>query len=250
MLMVATSGRWSSENRTDFLNWLIKVKNYPGGKQMAERLQNLRDDFVNQMSEAEQQQYQTLLAEFDAPPAEEVSAPARPQVRQWTLEELEGSLAEVETGRSYQQARQALLAASCLKCHRINNSGAYIGPDLTNVGKRFDSRTILESIIEPSKVIDPKYQHTLYILTNGKIVTGRPAGFDGTSLKLETDPINETIITIKRDEIDESILSKTSPMPPNLINVLTREEILDLLAYLRTGGDATAPAFNPDPTNK
>ena len=32
-------------------------------------------------------------------------------------------------------------------------------------------------------------------------------------------------------------------MPPGLINVLTKDEVLDLIAYLVSGGNDKAPAF-------
>ncbi len=91
--------------------------------------------------------------------------------------------------------------------------------------------------------MDEKYLYTVYILDSGKIVTGRPVGVNKTTITVETDPIKQTTVPVARDEIEESVLSKTSPMPANLINVLTQQEILDLLAYLKAGGDPRASAF-------
>ncbi|MCA9022561.1 MAG: hypothetical protein KDA74_20575 [Planctomycetaceae bacterium] len=91
--------------------------------------------------------------------------------------------------------------------------------------------------------MDEKYLYTVYLLTSGKVVTGRPVGVSKTTITVETDPIKQTTVPVARDEIEESILSKTSPMPASLINVLTKEEILDLLAYLKAGGDPQADAF-------
>ena len=51
------------------------------------------------------------------------------------------------------------------------------------------------------------------------------------------------VIQIKADNIDEILLSKTSMMPLGLLNTLTREEILDLLAYIQSGGDPEHALF-------
>lgn len=234
---------WTKTQQRQFLSWLAHARTFTGGKQLTERLRDIREDFLKTLSDQQREQFSKQIAELDKPLVEEELVPARPVVQEWTLSELEPHLAAVSSKRSFKSARQALLAANCLKCHRIGSTGAQVGPDLTTVGKRFDSRAILESIITPSKVMDEKYLYTVYVLTNGKIVTGRPVGVSKTTITVETDPIRQTTVPVVREEIEESILSKTSPMPANLIDVLTREEILDLLAYLKAGGDPQATAF-------
>jgi len=234
---------WTGEQQRQFLLWLGKARTFTGGKQLTERLRDIREDFLKTVSPQQQQHFSKEIAALDQPLMEEELVPARPVVQDWKLSDLEPHLASVTTKRSFENARQALLAANCLKCHRIGSTGAQVGPDLTNVGKRFDNRAILESIIAPSKVMDPKYLYTVYVLTSGKVVTGRPVGVNKTTITVETDPIRQTTVPVPRAEIEESVLSNTSPMPASLINVLTREEILDLLAYLKAGGDPDAPAF-------
>ncbi|WP_339727436.1 heme-binding protein [uncultured Gimesia sp.] len=234
---------WNKEQQHNFLTWLAHARTFSGGKQLTERLRDIRVDFLEMLTEQQRQQFSKEIAALDKPLVEEEIVPTRPMVQDWKLDDLEPHLAAVTTNRSFKSGRQALLAASCLKCHRIGSTGAQVGPDLTNVGKRFDSRAILESIITPSKVMDEKYLYTVYILDSGKVVTGRPVGVNKTTITVETDPIKQTTVPVARDEIEESILSKTSPMPASLINVLTKEEILDLLAYLKAGGNPQADAF-------
>ena len=234
---------WHTDLQQKFLAWLAHARTFSGGKQLTERIRDIRVDFLDTLTEQQRQQFSKEIAALDKPLVELETVPARPLVQDWKLEDLEPHLSAVKTSRDFKSARQALLAANCLKCHRIGSTGAQIGPDLTNVGKRFDSRAILESIITPSKVMDEKYLYTVYILESGKVVTGRPVGVNKTTITVETDPIKQTTVTVARDEIEESLLSKTSPMPASLINVLTKEEILDLLAYLKAGGDPQADAF-------
>ncbi|MDF1744781.1 MAG: c-type cytochrome [Gimesia sp.] len=234
---------WKKEHQQTFLAWLAQARGFYGGKQLTERLRDIREDFLKLLTEQERKQFSPEIAALKRPLVEEETVPARHTVQEWVLKDLEPHLGALTVNRSYKNGRQALLAANCLKCHRIGSTGAQVGPDLTNVGKRFDGRAILESIIEPSKVMDPKYLYTMYLLTNGKIVTGRPVGVSKTTITVETDPIKQTTVPVNRDEIEESVLSRTSPMPVSLINVLTKEEILDLLAYLKSGGDPLHTVF-------
>lgn len=241
--LTQASPGWTPKTQRQFLAWLGSARHFTGGKQLTERLRDIRVDFLKLLSDKQQSEFSEEIAALDQPLEVEEVVPARPVVKDWQLTDLEPHLPAVTQNRSFKNARQALLAANCLKCHRIGSTGAQIGPDLSNVGKRFDSRAILESIIEPSKVMDPKYLYTVYVLSSGKIVTGRPVGVSKTTITVETDPIRQTTVPVLREEIEEAVLSKTSPMPASLINVLTQEDVLDLLAYLKAGGDPGAAAF-------
>ncbi|MES2571686.1 MAG: hypothetical protein V4710_16740, partial [Verrucomicrobiota bacterium] len=62
-----------------------------------------------------------------------------------------------------------------------------------------------------------------------------------------SDPVKGTRQTIPKEKIASRRISPVSMMPPGLVNVLTKEEILDLLAYLESGGNPAAPAFQSTP---
>ena len=113
--------------------------------------------------------------------------------------------------------------------------GTQIGPDLAGVGKRLDQTALLESILEPSKQIDPKYLNTTYLMDDGSVVSGRTVGVTSAQLVIEVDTITGRTETIQRAEIEASSPSQVSPMPEGLLDVLTAEEIMDLLALLRRG---------------
>jgi len=228
-------GPWTLDERTAFLRWLRRAKTYSGGHLYPTVLQNMEDDFSQSLSDDERTALAPVLADQSAPAHESTDAPARPFVRRWTLADLEPHL--TDTGaRDPEAGRRALAAANCLKCHRLAQSGSPIGPDLTAVGRRFDPRAIAESIIEPSKIVDPKYRTTVWVLSSGLVVTGRAAMVSGKEIKVETNPLGSETVTIARDEIDSSHPAETSPMPSGLLDTLTLDEMLDLLAFLRAGG--------------
>ena len=63
-------------------------------------------------------------------------------------------------------------ALQCLSCHRVAGTGSVLGPDLTDIAKKYTRAQILESILEPSKFIDPKYVTYMVETSDGKVHTG------------------------------------------------------------------------------
>jgi hypothetical protein len=60
---------------------------------------------------------------------------------------------------------------------------------------------------------------------------------------LLTAPIRQTKVDILKADIVSRRPSKVSPMPDGLVNSMTEEEILDLMAYLESGGKKNNLAF-------
>jgi putative heme-binding domain-containing protein len=241
-LLHAESG-WEIDHQRRMLDWLQQARSFRGGKLLPTVLGQMRTDFLNSLGEVERERLSAEIAALETPPDDAPAAAQRPLVRQWTLEDFASDLEQPLVGRSHERGREALAAALCLKCHRLGDEGGAVGPDLTHVGRRFDARALLESILTPSRAIDPKYCDTAYILDDGKVVVGRPVQVDARRLVVETDPLTQAVVTIERSAIEETQPATVSPMPTGLADVLTRDEVLDLLAYLKSSGDPLAPAF-------
>ena len=92
----------------------------------------------------------------------------------------------VESGlkqkRDFDRGRTLFAAAQCFACHRYDNEGGAVGPDLTGVSGRFSTRDLLESIVLPSKVISDQYEAVIIATTDGKVVTGRIMNLHGDSM--------------------------------------------------------------------
>jgi putative heme-binding domain-containing protein len=80
-------------------------------------------------------------------------------------------------------------------------------------------------------------------LKDGSIVGGLIADENNDHYAVLTDPINGTKQIVGRTQVVSKELSPVSMMPPGLLYSLTKDEILDLLAYLESGGNEKAPAF-------
>ncbi|MFP6610831.1 MAG: heme-binding protein [Pirellulales bacterium] len=238
-----TKHGWTSVTRRQLLLWLITARQFRG-RSLSDIMGHIRRNILETMTAEEQEEFKQEIAILTRPLKKPDSVPPLPIVHRWTMADLLPGLAQADQ-RSQNSGRRAVAAAQCLQCHRIGDEGGLVGPDLTNAAKRFDTRGLLESIIEPSKVVDPKYRHTVYELANGQIVSGRPVGVSARKIVIETDPLTGTKTAVPRDKIESSQLSAISPMPTGLIDVLTKEEILDLLAYLKSVAAAEDdPALN------
>jgi putative heme-binding domain-containing protein len=144
----------------------------------------------------------------------------------------------VETLHGTAENGQAVFRRVCAACHKIGDVGFSFGPNLSDVGKRLSRREINESIIEPSKKVDPKYVATNIITTSGKSESGLIVEQNDAAITLVGAEGKK--IVVPRDEIDELTETKQSSMPENLASTLAPAEFLDIVEYLTQ--QQTAPA--------
>ncbi len=163
----------------------------------------------------------------------------------WQLDDLKGDVMHLaHRANNFAVGESLFKAAACIGCHKLNNQGNNIGPDLTKLPPEYSKVDVLEHILNPSKKIDKKYQSNVIVLTSGKVLTGLITEETGDSLKVIDNPATpDKITTIKKSDIEERTPSDVSIMPKGVLNKLTREEIFDLLAYVLGGGDKTNALF-------
>lgn len=158
------------------------------------------------------------------------SLPVDDKSNRWTFDELLAHLTETDEG-NHVRGQSVYEKAKCHQCHRYGNRGEGIGPDLTTVAQRFQTKEILESILFPSQVISDQYASKTIVTVAGRTFTGivGSAG-EGSLVVLQS---NGEKVVIAEDDVDEIAPSKKSTMPEGLLNELTLEEIADLFTYLR-----------------
>ncbi|MEC9002274.1 MAG: PVC-type heme-binding CxxCH protein [Planctomycetota bacterium] len=163
----------------------------------------------------------------------------------WKFSELVAAVKPLPMGRSYEVGKELFKVASCVACHRINNEGQQYGPDLTKLdAKKHNPEHLLRSLLEPDKEIDDKFQTTVFLLDSGKTITGLIVEETATTVKVIINPLAKAAPTVlKKSEIDARKKSPVSTMPKGLANKLSREEILDLLAYVYARGDMKHKLF-------
>ena len=135
-------------------------------------------------------------------------------------------------------------AAGCYACHRFANQGGMTGPDLTSAGRRYSPRDLVDQVLNPSKSINEQFAAITVVTDDGRVHNGVVVNLNGDRMVLNTDLTNPNErVSIDRKQIEELSISKTSPMPKGLFDRMTENEILDLIAYLISAGDASHPLF-------
>lgn len=232
---------WTPEMRTRSFRQLRRMRNFLGGEGMPTFIARIQADATAGLTEKQRQQIAPLLEQKTPPIEIPAAARNRKLVRNWTAEDLADVVRRIGSGRNFARGKAMFAAASCSACHRIGRTGHAIGPDLTSVARRFSRRDILESILDPSKVVAEQYRQDVIVTANGKAIVGTilPGGdYRSPKLQILTDPLQSgRTVTILKKDVEQHRKSKTSMMPRGLLNTLSKSEILDLLAYLQSGGD-------------
>ena len=229
---------WTMDLRRKYFGWFNQALSLRGGNSFSRFLQNIRKEAVANLSDADKKELGDLLTAKAAPVDPTAELKARSVVKKWSVAELEPVLTADAGTRDFENGKRMFAVTACYKCHRFAGTGGIVGPDLTGVGRRFNNQNLLESLVEPSKVISDQYQATTFVLESGKSITGRVANLNGKRIMVIDDMLNPgRMKSINVDEVEEKLLSKTSMMPTGLLDTLNTDEILDLVAYLKSGGD-------------
>jgi quinoprotein glucose dehydrogenase len=136
---------------------------------------------------------------------------------------------DAERGREIFRGRAAL---ECLRCHAAEESDtALIGPRLEGLGARATRLEIVESICDPNRRFALGFQGTLVFLEDGTPLEGQVIEEAAQQIKLRQ--VDGSVVAIERSEI-EAIKAGLSAMPTNLTQYLTREDMRDLVEYLKS----------------
>ena len=117
----------------------------------------------------------------------------------------------------------------CFVCHEMHGEGGLIGPELTG-SNRTNTGYLLSNILDPSGELQDDYRMEVITTVEGRTYSG--------NIEMETDrqvllrTISETV-NISKSEIQSRETSTKSLMPEGLLETLTNQEIIDLVAYLK-----------------
>ena len=228
---------WTSALREPQLRWLLQEK-YNRADNVGKFVNDIRKDTMASLSDSEKVALKTILeAKPETRPAPAVAS--RPFVKHWETSEL---LPKVEAlikkgGRNFENGQRLFKEVGCVACHAIAGDGGAVGPDLTLVGGRFGVREILESIIEPSKVISDQYGTVIVTLKDGTVYLGKLAGENPEMVQIQENLFAPSDVrAIPRKDIKKMEPSPVSLMPPALIDTCQPEDTADLVSYLIGGG--------------
>ncbi|MCY3008882.1 MAG: c-type cytochrome [Planctomycetota bacterium] len=236
-LREAKSG-WTDSTRKSYFQWFYDVATARGGASFGGFIENIRQVAIKGLTDEEKGALGELVG---APPAAKdplADLAPRKMVKQWTVDELDTAANAKKSDFNFERGKQMFAVAQCYKCHRFGGQGGIQGPDLTAASGRFGTRDMLVAIVDPAKEISDQYEATQFRLEDDTVIVGRVANLNGDVLMVSTnmlDPGNFT--NVKRGDIAEMRASKVSMMPTGLLDTLSSDEVIDLLAYLKSGGN-------------
>lgn len=239
---------WTPDLQNAYFEWFLKAANYRGGASFAKFIQFIRDDAVASLSDEQKQQMSELLARKPVVKSAlenlgEVFVGRTPT--EWTLDELSKSAKTGLVKRDFTNGKKMFAASGCYACHRFGNQGGMTGPDLTSAGRRYSPHDLLDQVVHPSKVINEQFSAVKVLTLDGVVHTGVVVNLNGDSMTLNTDLTDPNKrVGIDRKEIDLLEVSEVSAMPSGLLNPMTQDEVLDLVAYLLSGGDESHRYFS------
>ena len=120
--------------------------------------------------------------------------------------------------------------SQCLKCHRLNDQGEKIGPELTGIGSRFSRIHIIESLLDPSRTIAAGFQSQTVAMNDGRVLSGLKVSETADTLVLADNQGKKH--SLRKADIEESQAHAGSVMPDGLEKTLTVDEFVDLVTFL------------------
>jgi putative heme-binding domain-containing protein len=122
--------------------------------------------------------------------------------------------------------------ALCSKCHAIHNKGGRVGPALDRIASRRSPEFIMESIVQPSKFIDPLFEAVQVVTGEGKVLKGLRINETNFSIQLREE--NGRFHSFMKRDLDDFRVMDTSMMPDNIAEQLTVKQLHDIFAFLTT----------------
>jgi putative heme-binding domain-containing protein len=235
---------WTPELRKTFFSWFPRARTWKGGNSFKGFIENIRkESLACFVPEAEQAEMDTISSKVEGADIPNYVAPKGPG-RAWSVDEVVALTQGGLKGRNYKNGEAMYRSVMCATCHRFNGDGGSIGPDLTGSGNRYTMRDLMENIVEPSKVISDQYDSQEIVKKDGSTILGRVVVEENGKVFVMANPFSPNDqMAINESEIARIETRKVSMMPPGLINALNQDELLDLLAYLISGGNDQDKVF-------
>ncbi|WP_165440683.1 PQQ-dependent sugar dehydrogenase [Rubripirellula amarantea] len=123
-------------------------------------------------------------------------------------------------------------SAQCRNCHQVREGAVSVGPSLGGIGSRRTRAELLDQILNPSNVIEPRWRSHLALTFDGEIVTGLKVDESDDAITLRRSDGRDQ--TIAADDIETIKLLDQSLMPSGMCEAMTPTEVADLLSYLQS----------------
>jgi putative membrane-bound dehydrogenase-like protein len=212
--------------RTDAVRWWRVFKKQPElvkvlvdqAPALAKADPELRDDLATVLRE--------LGAAVPEIPADDGKRDKK-ELAQITAKALSARSADSE--KHVRLGKQVFERALCTKCHTTVSQNTPLAPSLKGIGaQKLDY--LIESVLEPSKIIKTGFETETVVTTAGKTLSGLVKD-EGTHLRVQNLDLD---VRIPKAEVEQRSVQRISIMPEGQEAQLSRREFIDLIAYLQS----------------
>ena len=242
---------WTLDDRKVYLGELKTLLTKSGGNMFKGYINKIRESAMANVPEGDKASLEYLMGDIKSIDLASLPRAEGPPVI-WTVDSALKVLNEAPlAGRNFENGKKMFKAGLCVACHRFGKEGGGIGPDLTNLAKRSDYKSILESTIEPNLVISEQFQQHELTMKDGTTVMGRIVFTDkGEYALVQSGLAPLKLKKVKQADVVSKKASKLSMMPGALINTMNAEELKDLIAYFVSGGNLKHPVYKRPKSSK
>jgi putative heme-binding domain-containing protein len=239
---------WTSADRQAYFSWLNRAEAAGGGNSYENYLKNVRNQAIATLTENEKKSLGPLLEPLpkndNYPKLVEPKGPGRTWTTPIATKLVE---ARLKPGtRSYERGAGLYQSTLCVQCHRVNDFGGQIGPDLTTAANKFSVKDMLLHTIEPSFEVSEQYALSIVTKKNGEEVIGRVLEKTDKVVKVQPNVLAKETIDVPVDQVAKIEDAPTSAMPQGLVNPLSTNELADLIAFIMSKADPDHAYFKKD----
>jgi putative membrane-bound dehydrogenase-like protein len=126
---------------------------------------------------------------------------------------------------------QAVFKKICSACHRAGGVGQQVAPDLASVKNKSDA-DLLVAILDPNREAQPNFNVYTVVTEQGRVFSGIVAAESAGSVTLKRAEGKQDVIL--RSSIDQMISTGLSLMPVGLEKDLKRQDIADVIAFVKS----------------
>ncbi len=169
----------------------------------------------------------------------------RKLVKEWQPEDFAADIGAAPRGKSFERGKKLLEEASCISCHPFRGQGGAVGPELSDAFQRWKQNRaeLLLQILDPARKVEEKYRTHVVQTRDGFIHVGVIVAEDEKAISIVTNPQSPIPQAVPKGRIARRSLGEGSLMPIGLLNNFTKEEVLEILTYLESGGNPKSEVY-------
>ena len=226
---------WTEDLQKRYFAWFVKAAAYRGAS-FRKFVDAIKNDALSMLNDGQKVAMKDILEAEPSIQSPLEAIAARSFVKEWSASELQRALSTSLKRKDFDKGRKVFGEAACFSCHRFDG-GEERSARFDQCCWKVQLLDLLESILEPSKVVSDQYAPSVFTMENRDTVTGRVINLGSDNITVNVNMFDPNgNVGVDRKKVVRIEPSKISMMPEGLYNMLEKDEIMDLLACPVTWG--------------